>query len=85
MKEEVWAEDKVLDLLRKLKIKRYTVDHEARVVSLFSLEDLYRVMHEVGVKELSESCRMSMMKWKSKVCLHAGDWQFEAEDTRRSS
>lgn len=85
MKDEVWTEDKVLELLKKLDIKKYTMDHEARVVSLFSLDDLYRVMHEVGVKELSESCRMSMMKWKSKVCLHAGDWQFEAEDTRKAS
>jgi hypothetical protein len=79
---ETWTEEKVIALLSKLGIKRYTVDHEAKVISLYSLDDLFRVMNEVGAHELSESCRMSMMKWRSKVCLHAGDWQFEAEDTR---
>lgn len=80
---EVWTEEKVLALLRKLSIKRYTVDHEAKVISLYELDDLFKVMNEIGVNELSEDCRISMMKWKNKVCLHAGDWQFEAEDTRK--
>lgn len=75
-----WSEEKVLDVLRKLNIKRYTVDHEAKVVSLYSLKDIYKVMNEVGVEELSESCRMSMMKWQNKVCLNVSDWQFEAKD-----
>lgn len=82
---EIWSEEKVLEILRKLGIKRYTVDHEAKVISLYDLNDLYKVMNEVGVNELSEECRISMMKWKNKVCLHAGEWQFEAEDTRKSS
>lgn len=85
MTVEVWTEDKVIAILSRLGIKRYTVDHEAQVVSLYSLDDLYRVMHEVGVHEVSQSCRMSMMKWRSKVCLHVGDWQFEAEDTRETA
>ncbi len=80
---DIWNEDKVLSLLKKLGIKRYTVDHEAKVISLYDLDDLYRLMTEIGINELSESCRISMMKWKNKVCLHAGEWQFEAEDTRK--
>jgi hypothetical protein len=80
---ETWTEDKVLSILRKLGIKRYTVDHEVKVISLYELNDLYKVMNEVGINELSESCRISMMKWKNKVCLHVGEWQFEAEDTRK--
>jgi hypothetical protein len=79
----VWTEEKVLSLLRKLDIRRYTVDHEAKVISLYDISDLFKVMNEVGVNELSESCRMSMMKWKNKICMHVGEWQFEAEDTRK--
>ncbi len=78
---EVWPEEKVAGILSDLGIKQYTVDHEAKVVSLYSLPDLYKVMNEIGVTELSDTCRMSMMRWHSKVCLKAGDWQFEAEDT----
>ncbi len=41
---DIWNEDKVLSLLKKLGIKRYTVDHEAKVISLYDLDDLYPII-----------------------------------------
>lgn len=79
---EDWSHGKVLDLLKRHGVNRYTFDYEAKVVSLYSLDDLYTVMRHIGVVEVSNSCRLSMMKWKNKVCLQAGEWQFEAQDTR---
>ncbi len=82
--EDVWSAEKIEKLLKELNIKNYQFDYECRVVILFNLDDLYKVMIRAGVKELSESCRLSMSKFAKKVCLEVGSWQFEAEDTRKS-
>lgn len=78
--EEVWSSVKVKELLKQLDIAHYELDFESRAVILCSLDDLYRVMSHTGKRELSDRCRMSMSKFKKKVCLEVGAWQFEAPE-----
>lgn len=80
--EVKWSIDKVEELLRELNIADYEFDYEPKVVAVGSLNDLYSVMERAGKAELSDHCLMSMSKWRRKVCLHVGGWQFESEDTR---
>ncbi len=80
-KEVVWSVDKVKNIAEKIGLKNYKFDLESRAVILSSLEDLYKVMNHTGRTELSNQCRLSMSKFKKKVCLEVGGWQFEAEDT----
>ena len=82
MKEEVWSAEKVKDLLQKLQIEDYEIDYEAKAVILNRLEDIYKVMLHTGKRELSDKCRLTMARFKKKICLEVGTWQFETEDTR---
>lgn len=81
-KEVIWPVDKVKNIAEKIGLASYELDLESRAVILSSLEDLYKVMNHTGRTELSNQCRLSMSKYKKKVCLEVGGWQFEAEDTR---
>jgi hypothetical protein len=78
--DEVWSSTKIKGLLKQLEIDHYDLDFESRAVILYNLDDLYRVMFHTGKKELSDRCRMSMSKFKKKVCLEVGAWQFEAPE-----
>lgn len=80
--EQTWSADAVEFLLADLGITNYAIDFEPRVVALGDLDGLYKVMNHIGKTALSDTCLMSMSKWRRKVRLHAGGWQFEAEDSR---
>lgn len=79
--EVVWSVEKIKKIAEKIGLGRYELDLESRAVILSSLEDLYKVMNHTGRTELSNQCRLSMSKFKKKVCLEIGGWQFEAEDS----
>lgn len=76
-----WPVAKVEALVKRLGFEGYEFDLEPKVVILSRLDDLYALMNYAGHTELSESCRMSMSKFKRKLCLEIAGWQFEAEDT----
>ncbi len=79
--EVVWSVEKIKDIAKKIGLENYELDLESRAVILSSLDNLYKVMNYTGRTELSNQCRLSMSKFKKKVCLEIGGWQFEAEDT----
>lgn len=78
--EVVWSVEKIKDIAKEIGIGDYELDLESRAVILSSLDDLYKIMNHTGRTELSNQCRLSMSKFKKKVCLEIGGWQFEAED-----
>jgi hypothetical protein len=78
-KEEAWSSEKVGEVLEKLKIGDYEIDYEAKAVILKSPDDIYKVMLYTGKKELSDRCRLTVAKFKKKVCLEVGTWQFETK------
>ena len=80
--EVIWSVEKIKNIAEKIGLANYQLDMESRAVILFSLDDLYKVMEYTGRTELSNQCRLSMSKFKKKVCLEIGGWQFEAEDIK---